>query len=206
MFTGIVQGTATVHAAHDEGGARHLVLDLPPGKGEGLTIGASVAVSGVCLTAVEVDGDRVHFDIISESLDRSRLGRIRIGDRVNIERAAAFGDEIGGHLISGHVWGMAEVTAVEPGTGQTTITLRPPADALRYILPKGYIALDGCSLTIGGSVDDTFSVHLIPETLRITTFGEVAVGDLINVEVDPMTQAVVATVERVLAAQGVASD
>jgi riboflavin synthase len=201
MFTGIVQGTATVHSARDHGGQRHLVLDLPPGRGAGLVPGASVAVAGVCLTAVEIDRDRVGFDIIAESLRSSVLGRLGVGDRVNVERAATFGDEIGGHLLSGHVWGTAEVVAVAPSTGQTTITLRAPADARKYILPKGYVALDGCSLTVSASVGDTFSVHLIPETLRVTTLGELSVGDRLNVEVDPMTQAVVATVERVLAAR-----
>lgn len=203
MFTGIVQGRARVRSMTHEGGILRLILDLPEGRGEGLVPGASVSVAGVCLTAVEIEGDTVRFDVIDETLQRSSLGGLAVGDAVNVERAARFGDEIGGHLISGHIWGMAEVTEVERTDANLRMRLRPPPDASRYILEKGYIALDGASLTIGAAQPDgSFDVHLIPETLRLTTFDRVQPGDRINLEVDAQTQAIVATVERVLAARG----
>ena len=204
MFTGIVQGTATVRSATPHDGIVRLVLDLPEGGGAGLVPGASVSVAGVCLTAVEIDGDRVAFDVIDETLRRSTLGDLEAGHVVNVERAARFGDEIGGHLISGHIWGIAEVTEVEDTADNRRVRLRPPADAARYVLTKGYIALDGASLTIGAVQPDdgAFDVHLIPETLRLTTFDRAHVGMRVNLEVDAQTQAVVDTVERVMAARG----
>lgn len=201
MFTGIVQGTATVASITDHDRLRRLVLDLPEGLGQGLVRGASVSVSGTCLTAVEIEGDRVSFDVIDETLDRTTLGERKVGDAVNVERAARFDAEIGGHLISGHIWGVAEVVEVEATQTNRRVALRPPADALPYLMPKGYVALDGASLTIGRVSDGTFDVHLIPETLELTTFDTALPGTRINLEVDPMTQAVVATVERVLAAR-----
>ena len=203
MFTGIVQGTAEVRDLIDHPGQRRLVLALPDGRGAGLVPGASVSVAGTCLTAVGINGDTVAFDVIAESLARTTLGGLAVGDRVNIERAARFGDEIGGHLLSGHVWGTAEVVSVASTPTNHTIRLRAPADALPCLLPKGYVGLDGCSLTIGAvdAAAGTFEVHLIPETLRITTLGEKQAGDWLNLELDAMTQAVVATVERVLASR-----
>ena len=122
------------------------------------------------------------------------------GGSVNVERAARFGDEIGGHLLSGHIHGLAEVTRVEQTADNLAVWWSIPEALRRYVLPKGYVALNGCSLTVGDRpVDGCYSVHLIPETRRITTFGTVAVGDRINVEVDSQTQAVVDTVERVMA-------
>lgn len=204
MFTGIVQGTATVAAVHDRDQLRRLVLDLPTGRGHGLAIGASVSVGGACLTVVEVVGDRASFDVIDETLARTTVGALRPGDRVNIERAARFGDEIGGHLLSGHVWGTAEVVSVTATDTNHAITFRAPTSALPCLLPKGYVGIEGCSLTIG-QVDPsacTFRVHLVPETLRVTTLGALRPGDRVNLELDSMTQAVVATVERVLAGRG----
>jgi riboflavin synthase len=205
MFTGIVQGTATVAAVHDRDQLRRLVLDLPPGRGQGLVPGASVAVGGVCLTAVEITGDQVAFDVIDETLARTTLGGLGSGDPVNIERAARFGDEIGGHLLSGHIWGTAQVVDVVQSETNHAITFRAPPSALPCLLPKGYVGIEGCSLTIGevDAAAGTFRVHLIPETLRITTLGVLRPGDRVNLELDSMTQAVVATVERVLAARGV---
>jgi riboflavin synthase len=202
MFTGIVQGTARLERLVDEGARRSLTLALPEGLGAGLQRGASVSVSGVCLTAVDIDGDAVRFDVIDETLARSTLGAVREGDRLNVERAATFGAEIGGHLISGHIWGTAEVVEVHTTPKNRRITLRPPPDALPYLLPKGYVGLDGASLTLGRVSEGTFDVHLIPETLEVTTLADLAPGDRVNLEIDALTQAVVATVERVLAARG----
>ena len=163
--------------------------------------GASVAVSGVCLTAVAVSGSVVDFDVIDETLRRTTLGQRRVGDRVNVERAARFGDEVGGHVMSGHVWGVARATEVVRTDDNCAVTLAVDPDVIRYVLVKGFVGVDGASLTVG-QVDRsarTFRVHLIPETLAVTTLGQIAVDSRCNIEVDPMTQAVVDTVERVLA-------
>ncbi|TVQ93373.1 MAG: riboflavin synthase subunit alpha [Deltaproteobacteria bacterium] len=203
MFTGIVQGAATVAQLTDHRALRHLVLDLPEGLGDGLVIGASVAVGGVCLTVTEVDADRVHFDVIDETLRRTTLGTLREGSRVNVERAARFGDEIGGHVLSGHIWGTAQITDIHSTQNNRRLTLRAPESAAPFLMPKGYVGLEGCSLTLGrvDTASCTFDVHLIPETLRITTLGAAVPGTHLNLELDAMTQAVVTTVERVLAAR-----
>lgn len=202
MFTGIVQGTAEVHAAEGDAEARRLQLRFPGGGAADLARGASVSVSGVCLTAVEIDADQVCFDVIGETLARTTLGALAAGDRVNFERAARFGDEIGGHLMSGHVWGTAEVIERIETEDNCTLGLSVAPQTIRYVLEKGFIGLDGTSLTVGRVEGTTFRVHLIPETLAVTTLGQAAVGDRINVEIDAMTQAVVDTTERVLAARG----
>lgn len=203
MFTGIVKGTARVAEIEDRGEFRRLRLAFPPGSLHGIERGASVAVSGVCLTAVEHDGDVACFDVIDETLRRTTLGARGEGDRMNFERAARFGDEIGGHLLSGHVWGTAEIVDRQDSADNCTLALRVAPELAKYVFEKGYIGIDGTSLTIG-LVDReraTFRLHLIPETLEVTTLGAARVGERVNVEVDAMTQAVVDTVERVLKAQ-----
>jgi riboflavin synthase len=205
MFTGIVAGRARVESIEDRGGVRLLVLGLPSGLGEGLQLGASVSVAGTCLTVVARRGDEARFDCIDETLRRTTLGALGPGSLVNVERAARLGDEIGGHLLSGHVLGTAEVVSREVREENLALTLRAPTGTGKYLLPKGYVAVDGCSLTLG-EVDrarDTFAVHLIPETRRVTTLDALRPGDRVNLEVDSATQAVVDTVERVLAERGV---
>jgi riboflavin synthase len=203
MFTGIVQGRATVTAVEDLDGLRRLWLALPAGRGAGLVPGASVSVAGVCLTVVEVDGDAARFDLIDETLRRTSLGALGLGDTVNVERAARFGDEIGGHLLSGHVLGCARLVERLPSAHNLELRLAPPDEARRFLMTKGYVGIDGCSLTIGAvQPDGSFSVHLIPETLRLTTLGDKRVGDLLNLEVDALTQAVVERAEQLLAARG----
>ena len=203
MFTGIVQGCATVVGVEDADGRRRLVLTLPQGRGQGLVAGASVAVAGVCLTAVSMQGDTVAFDIIDETLRRTSLGALVVGDAVNVERAARFGDEIGGHLLSGHILGPAIVAEVRAAGGNRALRIAPPAAAQPFLFTKGYVGLDGCSLTIGEvEPDASFWVHLIPETLRLTTLGDKQPGALLNLEVDAMTQAVVTRADQLLAARG----
>ena len=198
MFTGIVQGTAVVRSVTDQGGVRRLVLSFPPGATEGLVRGASVAVAGTCLTAVDVGADEVAFDCIDETLRRTTLGDLAPGARANFERAARMGDEIGGHLLSGHVLATATVAERDEVDGNLRLALETDAETVRYVLPKGYVALDGVSLTVGAVTGPRFDVHLIPETRRVTTLDALRPGDRVNVEVDATTQAVVTTVERVL--------
>tara|TARA_B100001245_G_scaffold35998_1_gene23199 strand:+ start:1053 stop:1658 length:606 start_codon:yes stop_codon:yes gene_type:complete len=195
MYTGIVSGTAPVIAVADGEGIRTLTIDLD-GFSDGLQIGASVALDGVCMTVVSLDGTEVRFDAIEETLARTTLGRAIQGHMVNVERSLRMGDELGGHILSGHVMMTAKIIGrVERGEG-LDLVIENPLEARPYILEKGFIAIDGMSLTIGETSDEGFALHIIPETLRVTTIGEKEVGDSVNLEIDSRTQAVVETVMR----------
>jgi len=195
MYTGIVSGTAPVIAVADGEGIRALTIDLD-GFSEGLQIGASVALDGVCMTVVSMAGTEVRFDAIEETLDRTTLGRVTQGHMVNVERSLRMGDELGGHILSGHVMMTAKIIGrVERGEG-LDLAIENPLEARPYILEKGFIAVDGMSLTIGEVSDERFALHIIPETLRATTIGDKGVGDSVNIEIDSRTQAVVETVMR----------
>ena len=177
-------------------------VELPEDMAGDLQTGASVAHNGCCLTVTETDGRTARFDLMAETLDKTNLGRLKAGDLVNLERAARFGDEIGGHLMSGHITATTEILRIERTEHNTTMHFALPAALKPYILPKGFVGLDGCSLTIGSVGEDSFCVHLIPETLRRTLFGTRQAGNTVNVEIDPQTQAVIDTVGRILAAKG----
>jgi riboflavin synthase len=199
MFTGIVQGTAEVEDIVQKENFRTHTIRMPREYLEGLKPGASVAHNGCCLTVVRLDGDRVSFDLMQETLRVTNLGELGVGDRVNFERAARFGDEIGGHQMSGHIIAMAEVTRVIESENNRQVWFRLPAELAKYIFAKGYIGIDGISLTIGEVQGEEFDVNLIPETLERTNMGWRKAGDRVNIEVDPQTQAIVDTVERILA-------
>ncbi|UTZ21807.1 riboflavin synthase subunit alpha [Vibrio campbellii] len=201
MFTGIVQGTAKVVHIDKKDRFQTHVLVLEGALNEELEIGASVAHNGCCLTVTKIEGTQISFDLMQATLALTNLGELEEGDSVNIERAAKFGDEIGGHSMSGHISLMAEISEVIDTPNNRTIWFTLPQESMKYVLAKGYIGLDGCSLTIGEVEDSRFSVHLIPETLERTLFGRRQAGEKINVEFDPQTQAIVDTVERVLAAK-----
>ncbi len=199
MFTGIVQGTAEVVAITEKTNFRTHVLRLPEALLPGLEPGASVAHNGCCLTVTAIDGDKVSFDLMQETLKVTNLGELTVGGKVNVERAARFGDEIGGHAMSGHILGTATVSRVLPSENNHQVWFRVPQAWMRYIFTKGYIGIDGISLTIGDVEGDEFNVNLIPETLQRTNIGTRKIGDRINIEIDPQTQAIVDTVERVMA-------
>ncbi|MEQ6290651.1 riboflavin synthase subunit alpha [Vogesella sp. GCM10023246] len=201
MFTGIVQGMAPVVAIEERPGFRTHQVALPAELLPGLQIGASVAHNGCCLTVTRIDGNVVAFDLMAETLRLTNLGAVKVGDSVNVERAARFGDDIGGHAMSGHIMCTATVSEVIITPDNRTLWFRLPAELSKYVLKKGYIGIDGCSLTIGDVQGDTFCVHLIPETLQRTLMGVRQTGDVVNIEIDPQTQAIVDTVERVLAAR-----
>jgi riboflavin synthase len=199
MFTGIVQGLGEVTQIQDHAGIRRLQVQLPTGRDQGLETGASVAINGVCLTVVGWDQHGVEFDVIDETLRLTNLGDLKVGHVVNVERAARFGDEIGGHVLSGHIHGRAQVTEVVETDANLAVWWAVPEALKKYVLPKGYVSLNGCSLTVGDTErDGQLSIHLIPETRELTTFGRVTVGDSLNLEIDSQTQAIVDTVERVL--------
>ena len=199
MFTGIVQGLGEITHIQDHGGIRRLQVRLPMGSDQGLETGASVAINGVCLTVVGWDQHGVEFDVIDETLRLTNLGDLQVGHVVNVERAVRFGDEIGGHVLSGHIHGRAQVTEVVETDANLAVWWAVPEALKKYLLPKGYVSLNGCSLTVGDiERDGQLSIHLIPETRELTTFGRVTVGDSLNLEIDSQTQAIVDTVERVL--------
>lgn len=203
MFTGIVQGMGRVVSVEQPAADfRTHTVELPEDMAGGLQTGASVAHNGCCLTVTEADGRTARFDLMAETLDKTNLGRLKAGDLVNLERAARFGDEIGGHLMSGHITATTEILRIERTEHNTTMHFALPVALKPYILPKGFVGLDGCSLTIGSVGEDSFCVHLIPETLRRTLFGTRQAGDTVNLEIDPQTQAVVDTAGRILAAKG----
>ena len=195
MYTGIVAGTCRVLAVEDGEEVCSFVVDLG-GHDDGLEIGASVALDGVCMTVVAIDGSQIRFDAIPETLERTTLSGLEEGGWVNVERSLRVGDELGGHILSGHVMTTAGILAkTERGEG-IDLVVENPAAARPYILEKGFIAVDGMSLTIGEVSDRGFSLHIIPETLRVTTIGDKGVGEKVNIEVDSRTQAVVETVMR----------
>ncbi|MCO4756475.1 MAG: riboflavin synthase subunit alpha [Oceanospirillaceae bacterium] len=196
MFTGIVQGKATIRSIEKQDQFMRLQLELPPEHANNLQLGASIAVNGTCLTVTAFSGSLVSFDLIMETLKVTNLGQLSVGDQVNFERAARFGDEIGGHLLSGHIHDQVSICKIERPENNCILWFEVSEQWLKYILPKGFVALNGCSLTIGEVKDQCFNVYLIPETLSLTVFGDAQVGDLVNLEVDPHTQAVVETVER----------
>ncbi len=203
MFTGIIQGTAEILDIVEKTDFRTHTVRLPAALLPGLQPGASVAHNGCCLTVVAIDGERVSFDLMRETLRITNLGALRVGDRVNVERAARFGDDIGGHAMSGHIMATVAVSQVLESENNRQVWFRLPAELRKYVFTKGYIGIDGISLTIGEVRGDEFCVNLIPETLTRTNIGSRARGDRINIEIDPQTQAIVDTVERVLAERGV---
>ena len=205
MFTGIVQGVGRVvavqvgSAGSESAGAS--VLDVAIGElANGLKLGASVAVNGTCLTATAVTGDSVRFDLVQETREQTNLGELGVGDSVNVERSFRVGDEVGGHLLSGHICSTAKVADVTAEEGHRLLTVAVQEQWMSYLMPKGFVSLNGASLTIQAldRRERTFTVSLIPETLARTTFDSVTKGDRLNLEVDGQTQAVVETVRAML--------
>ncbi|OOF43848.1 riboflavin synthase subunit alpha [Rodentibacter trehalosifermentans] len=202
MFTGIVQGIAPIHSITEKAHFRTQVVKLPPEMRKDLEIGASVSNNGVCLTVTEINDDLVSFDLMQETLRITNLGTLKAGDFVNIERAMQMGAEIGGHILSGHVYCTAHISDIISTENNRQIWFElPNAEVMKYILTKGFVAVDGISLTIGEVKGNQFCVNLIPETLQRTLMGQRKIGDVVNIEIDSQTQAIVDTVERYLAAR-----
>ncbi|MBP7666151.1 MAG: riboflavin synthase subunit alpha [Burkholderiaceae bacterium] len=201
MFTGIVQGLATVAEMTDFPGLRSFTLDFPPGFDAGLEIGASVACDGVCLTVTRLPAPgRACFDVMQQSLGLTTLGTLAVGSPLNVERAAKDGAEIGGHPLSGHVDCLGTLLSIRQPENNHVLRIGMPASHMRYVFAKGYIAINGASLTVADADrrERWFEVWLIPETLRMTTFGARQVGDALNIEIERSTQVVVDTVRDAL--------
>ena len=200
MYTGIVAGVGTVIAIEKRAGLYTFTIELPKGSASGLAIGASVAIDGVCLTVTSFLDRVVTFDVMQQTLAVTTLCTLEVGSLVNIERSARLGDEIGGHPLSGHVDFVARIVEVQQPENNHAITFEFPEEYRRYIFLKGYVGVHGASLTIAAvnAEAHAFTVWLIPETLRLTSFGKKVVGDTINIEIDRTTQIVVDTVRNYL--------
>lgn len=201
MFTGIIQGTATLQAVAATSDIVTFTV-LFPGSGlQGIEIGASVSLDGCCLTVTSTRGNEATFDLVPETLQRSTFGSLAVGAELNFERSLRFGDEVGGHILSGHVDIVAEIVAIDVLENSRNVTFRVPTQWSKYLFEKGYVALNGASLTITrvDRISGEFRVSLIPETLAKTTFSRKTVSNQINVEIDRNTQVIVETVERIMA-------
>jgi len=194
MFTGIVEELgAVVERAPDRitVSCRTVLADSD--------VGSSIAVNGVCLTVVDRGPDHLGFDLSEETLRRTSLSGLSPGDPVNLERPVTLATRLGGHLVQGHVDGVGEVVGVEAEpTGGALLSIRPPAELVRYLVDKGSVSVDGVSLTVAGVDGDAFSVALIPHTLAVTTLGSAGAGDAVNLEVDVLAK----YVERLLTSTG----
>ena len=192
MFTGIIQAVGTVLVRESRGGDARIVVDAAPLAARvdalRLGVGESVAVNGVCLTVLEPRAAALSFDVSAETLAKTTLGSLAPGARVNLEAALRMGDPLGGHLVSGHVDGLATVVTVASDARSLRVVVEAPAALARYIAAKGSVALDGVSLTVNEVDGHRFGVNLIPHTVQQTTFGALARGATLNLEIDPIAR------------------
>lgn len=201
MYTGIVQGLEKILELRKADGFSTLIVSNQHNFFHDVFVGASVAINGTCLTAthIDLDANQVHFDVSDLTNQVTTLGLLKAGDEVNIERSAKVGAENGGHNLYGHIEGKALVTALIQNGGTLHIDLQIPNGNIKYFFLKGFIGLNGCSLTIN-QVDrehSQISIDLIPETLRLTTWKHIQVGDVVNYEIDQMTRTLVDTLENI---------
>ena len=200
MYTGIIEALCPVVELTNKPGLKTFDVELPKNLLEGLKLGASVSIDGTCFTVTKINDARVGFDAMKETLEKTTIGSLEQGHSVNIERSAKMGDEIGGHPMSGHVSTMADIIKIEESENNKAMTFQVDPEWMHFIFSKGFIGLDGASLTVVDADKEkgTFKVFFIPETLKVTRFGTKQVGDKVNVEIDPQTQVIVETVERVM--------
>ena len=198
MFTGIVSGKGQVQKIIKYKDYLSLIIKAPKGFSKNLVKGASVAVNGVCLTVKKGKTDFLEFDVIEETIQKTNLKNISRLSKVNLERSMTAKTEIGGHLVSGHIHGTGEVLKVINKQATKDLQIKIPKSLREYFFYKGYVALNGCSLTIGRVLKTSFYIHLIPETVSVTTFKDIKKGDLINIEVEQATINTVETVKRVM--------
>jgi riboflavin synthase len=190
MFTGIVTALGTVRSIAPLGSGQdmRLAITAPWPDTASIAIGASIGCSGCCLTAIELGPDWFAADASAETLSKTTLGRWRAGTQVNLERSLRLGDELGGHLVSGHVDGVAEALSADPEHGSTRWIFRVPPALSRFIAAKGSIAVDGVSLTVNEVTADTFGVNIIPHTATVTGFGSLRPGGAVNIEIDMLAR------------------
>ncbi|WP_415921845.1 riboflavin synthase [Tateyamaria sp. SN6-1] len=186
MFTGIITDIGTITSLVEEGDLR---VRIGTGYDTGrIDMGASIASDGVCLTVVDLGADWYEVQVSAETVSKTNLGAWVVGKRLNLERALKVGDELGGHIVSGHVDGVAEVVSVEDEGDSTRVNLRAPDALARFIAPKGSVALNGTSLTVNDVEGAVFGINFIPHTKQVTTWGDVGVGDAVNLEIDTLAR------------------
>lgn len=188
MFTGIIQAVGRIVASEARGGDRRLIVETAALDLADVSEGDSIAVSGVCLTALDITGNTFAADVSIETLNLTTIGQLQVGDAVNLEKALRLADRLGGHLVSGHVDGLATVVSIHDEGRSQRWTFQVPATLARYIASKGSVCLDGVSLTVNEVDGCRFGVNLIPHTQTVTTFGARRVGDRLNIEVDLMAR------------------
>lgn len=186
MFTGIVTDVGTIIDLKQEGDLRARIKTAY--ATDSIDMGASIASDGVCLTVVDLGPDWYDVQISAETVSKTNIASWTVGKRVNLERALRVGDELGGHIVSGHVDGVAEVVLVQDEGDSTRVQLRAPAELSRFIAPKGSVALNGTSLTVNEVQGDVFGINFIPHTKDVTTWGDVSVGDAVNLEIDTLAR------------------
>lgn len=190
MFTGIITALGSVRAISPIGGGAdmRLVIATPWPDISSVALGASIACSGCCLTAVELGADCFAVEVSAETLSRTTLGGWAVGTQVNLERSLKIGDELGGHIVSGHVDGLGEAISATVENGSTRWRFRVPRDLARFIAEKGSVAVDGVSLTVNDATEDSFGVNIIPHTSSVTRFGTLRVGEKVNIEIDMLAR------------------
>jgi riboflavin synthase len=186
MFTGIVTDIGTIAQLDQQGDLRARIATSYDTTG--IDLGASIASDGVCLTVIELGSDWYDVQISAETVSKTNIGAWQIGKRVNLERALKVGDELGGHIVSGHVDGVAEVVGLQDEGDSTRVNLRAPKDLARFIAPKGSVALNGTSLTVNDVAGCDFGINFIPHTKEVTTWGDVKLGDQVNLEIDTLAR------------------
>ena len=201
MFSGIVQGTGRVQKITAKKSYISIEISAPKNFNKKLKKGASISVNGVCLTSLDSGQKKLKFDVINETLSKTNIGKLKKGSLVNLERSITASTEIGGHLMSGHIHFSGRVEKILTKNTNKDLQIKFPKKYKDYIFEKGYIGLNGCSLTLGKVNKDSFYVHLIPETLEVTNLNVLKKGSLVNIEIDQNTIAVVETVKNSLAAQ-----
>ena len=199
VFSGIVHSTGTITQASKSTDSLTLEIESSSEFVADLQIGASVCVDGVCLTVTSVNDTLISFDLIIETLRSTTFDTVKISDQVNLERSIKFGDEIGGHILSGHVSDTISIDKISKTDENYVLTFKTSSDIVKYIFPKGYVAINGVSLTVGDVFreDNLFDVYLIPETLRRTNLSNKLVGDLVNVEIESQTRNTVDTITQI---------
>ena len=198
MFSGIVSGIGSVKSIKHKNDIISIEVKAPKNFSKKLKKGASVSVDGVCLTAINSDSDAIKFDVIEETLSRTTIGSFVKGQKVNLERSMTASSEIGGHLISGHIHCVSEIISINEKKSSKDMKISVPKGMDKYILEKGYIGVNGCSLTVGKVFKTNFNIHLIPETLKVTNLDLLKEKSLVNIELDQNTVTIVNSVEKIL--------
>jgi riboflavin synthase len=189
MFTGLIEMLCTVKSARHTAGSMQLTVDLGELADE-TKVGDSIAINGVCLTVTQLTANVAGFDVSPETLKKSALNRLKVGSKVNVERAVKAGDRLGGHIVAGHIDGTAKIAAVQKQDNFWNIRFSASPELLDQMVVKGSVAVDGISLTIASLDKDSFSTAIIPETLKKTTLGKAKIGDSVNIETDIITKTV----------------